>query len=419
MSGFEYINGQLYCDKVPLKEIAGKVGTPCYVYSRELIEKRFDDYKQAFSSMPHLICFAFKANSNPAICNLVARRGAGADVVSGGELEIALRVGVPADKIVFSGVGKTDLEIELALKKDIKMFNVESLAEAERIDAVAGMIGKKARVALRVNPDVEFQTHDYIATGRKATKFGIDIEDAKEAFEKVAAMPNVEVIGIHAHIGSQLLATKPFADSAQRLKDLMFELKDEGIDFKNINIGGGLGISYTDEDPDIAITSLAEAVQPVVSDLGCELIIEPGRSIVGPTGVLVTSVLYTKQSGGKNFAIVDAAMNDLLRPSLYTAYHEIMTLKEAGNDSGDTLYDVVGPVCETGDFFARDRELPVLNRGEMIALMDAGAYGFTMASNYNTRPKPPEVLVNSDSYKIVRARETLDDMLSKAAFDFD
>jgi diaminopimelate decarboxylase len=320
---------------------------------------------------------------------------------------------------VFSGVGKTDKEIELALKKEIKMFNVESLAEAERIDAVAGMIGKKARVALRVNPDVEFHTHDYIATGRKATKFGIDIEDAKDAFEKTAAMPNVDVIGIHAHIGSQLLDTRPFADSAQRLKDLMLELKGKGIDFKSINIGGGLGISYADEDPDIAIASLSEAVHPVVSDLGCELIIEPGRSIVGPTGVLVTSVLYTKQSGGKNFAIVDAAMNDLLRPSLYTAYHEIITLKEVKEDPVDTLYDVVGPVCETGDFFAKDRELPVLNRGDKVALMDAGAYGFPMASNYNTRPRPAEVLVNADSYKIVRERETLDDMLSKAVFDFD
>jgi diaminopimelate decarboxylase len=418
MPGFNYINGQLCCNKVSLAEIAGKVGTPFYVYSRELLEKKYDNYEQAFSSMPHLICFAFKANSNPTICNILARKGAGADVVSGGELEIALRVGVPADKIVFAGVAKTDMEIGFALEKNIKMFNVESLAEAERIDAVAGMAGKKARVALRINPDVELKTHDYIATGRKATKFGIDIEIAREVFEKVAAMPNVEIVGIHAHIGSQLLDTKPFADSAQRLKDLMVDLKDKGITFKSINIGGGLGINYNDEDPDIAITSLAEAVCPVVSNLGYELIIEPGRSIVGPTGVLVTRVSYTKQSGGKNFAIVDSAMNDLLRPSLYMAFHNIKTLKEVPDNSEKILYDVVGPVCETGDFFAKDRALPRLNRGDMIALKDAGAYGYTMSSNYNTRPRSAEVLVNSGSYKIIRERETIDDMLSKAVFDF-
>ncbi|MCA1959087.1 MAG: diaminopimelate decarboxylase [Nitrospira sp.] len=410
MNFFEYREGELYCEDVPISRIAKEVGTPCYIYSHATLVRHIRAYDQAFSNIPHLIAFAMKANSNLAILRLMAREGSGADIVSGGELFRALKAGIPPSKIVFAGVGKSPDEIREALKADILMFNVESPAEIRAINDVAASIGKPARIALRINPDVDPKTHPYISTGMKKSKFGIAADRALEEYRAAASLSHIDVCGVHAHIGSQLTDVTPFVDSLKKVVALLETLKNQGIDIRYLNIGGGLGITYAEEKPPLP-HELADAVSPLVKNLGVTLVMEPGRVIVGNAGVLVTTVLYEKTGETKHFAIVDAAMNDLIRPSLYGAYHEIRPVNRQAGLRTKQLMDVVGPVCESGDFLAKDRMLASVKPGELLAVMSAGAYGFVMASNYNSRPRAPEVLVKGADFHVIRARETYDDLI--------
>jgi diaminopimelate decarboxylase len=410
MNFFEYREGELYCEDVPVSRIAKEVGTPCYIYSHATLIRHFRAYDGAFQNIPHLIAFAMKANSNLAILRLMAKEGSGADIVSGGELFRALKAGIPPSKIVFAGVGKSPDEIREALQADILMFNVESAAEIRAINDVAASMGKPARIALRINPDVDPKTHPYISTGMKKSKFGIAADRALEEYRAAASLSHIDVCGVHAHIGSQLTDVTPFVDSLKKVVALLETLKSQGIDIRYLNIGGGLGITYAEEKPPLP-HELADAVSPLVKDLGVTLVMEPGRVIVGNAGVLVTTVLYEKTGETKRFAIVDAAMNDLIRPSLYGAYHEIRPVNQQAGLRTKQLMDVVGPVCESGDFLAKDRMLASVKPGELLAVMSAGAYGFVMASNYNSRPRAPEVLVKGADFHVIRARETYDDLI--------
>lgn len=409
MHDFHYHNDALFCEDVPLERLAKEQGTPCYIYSHATLTRHFQAFDQAFAAVPHLIAFAMKANSNLAILRLMASLGSGADIVSGGELFRALQAGIPPNKIVFAGVGKSPEEIAYALDSDILLFNVESPAELQAINDVARGKGLRARVALRVNPDIDPQTHPYITTGLKKSKFGIGADRALEEFTTAASLPNVEVIGVHAHIGSQLTQVSPFVDSLKRVVGLIETLKSRGIPIRYLNIGGGLGITYSDETPPLP-TEYADAIMPLLQASQCEIIMEPGRVIAGNAGVMLTHVLYMKQTGAKNFAIVDAAMNDLLRPSLYQAHHDILPVRQVPNAS-EAVFDVVGPVCESGDFLAQGRTLPAVKAGDLLAVMSAGAYGFTMASNYNSRPRVPEILVKGGESYVIRDRETFDDLV--------
>jgi diaminopimelate decarboxylase len=410
MNFFEYREGELYCEDVPINRIAKEVGTPCYIYSHATLVRHIRAYDQAFSNIPHLIAFAMKANSNLAILRLMAKEGSGADIVSGGELFRALKAGISPSKIVFAGVGKSPDEIREALQADILMFNVESPAEIRAINDVAASMGKPARIALRINPDVDPKTHPYISTGMKKSKFGIAADRALEEYRAAASLSHIDVCGVHAHIGSQLTDVTPFVDSLKKVVALLETLKSRGIDIRYLNIGGGLGITYAEEKPPLP-HELADAVSPLVKDLGVTLVMEPGRVIVGNAGVLLTTVLYEKTGETKRFAIVDAAMNDLIRPSLYGAYHEIRPVNQQAGLRTKQLMDVVGPVCESGDFLAKDRMLASVKPGELLAVMSAGAYGFVMASNYNSRPRAPEVLVKGADFHVIRARETYDDLI--------
>lgn len=409
MHDFHYHNDALFCEDVPLERLAKEQGTPCYIYSHATLTRHFQTFDQAFAAVPHLIAFAMKANSNLAILRLMASLGSGADIVSGGELFRALQAGIAPSKIVFAGVGKSPEEIAYALDSDILLFNVESPAELQAINDVARGKGLRARVALRVNPDIDPQTHPYITTGLKKSKFGIGADRALDEFTTAAALPNVEVIGVHAHIGSQLTQVSPFVDSLKRVVGLIETLKSRGIPIRYLNIGGGLGITYSDETPPLP-TEYAEAIMPLLQASQCEIIMEPGRVIAGNAGVMLTHVLYIKETGAKNFAIVDAAMNDLLRPSLYQAHHDILPVRQVPNAS-EAVFDVVGPVCESGDFLAQGRTLPAVKAGDLLAVMSAGAYGFTMASNYNSRPRVPEILVKGAESYVIRDRETFDDLV--------
>ena len=409
MHDFHYHNDALFCEDVPLERLAKELGTPCYIYSHATLTRHFQAFDQAFAAVPHLIAFAMKANSNLAILRLMASQGSGADIVSGGELFRALQAGIPPSKIVFAGVGKSPEEIGYALDSDILLFNVESPAELQAINDVARGKGLRARVALRVNPDIDPQTHPYITTGLKKSKFGIGADRALDEFTTAAALPNVEVIGVHAHIGSQLTQVSPFVDSLKRVVGLIETLKSRGIPIRYLNIGGGLGITYSDETPPLP-TEYANAIMPLLQASQCEIIMEPGRVIAGNAGVMLTHVLYIKETGAKNFAIVDAAMNDLLRPSLYQAHHDILPVHQVPNAS-EGVFDVVGPVCESGDFLAQGRTLPTVKAGDLLAVMSAGAYGFTMASNYNSRPRVPEILVKGGESFVIRDRETFDDLV--------
>ncbi|MBI3812590.1 MAG: diaminopimelate decarboxylase [Nitrospirae bacterium] len=408
MHEFHYRKNELFCEDVPVKTIAEKTGTPFYLYSAKTLLNHYRAYDSAFASIPHLITFAMKANSNLAVLRLFAREGGGADIVSGGELYRALQAGVDPRKINFAGVGKTAEEIRYALQSNILMFNVESSQELRMIDQVAGPLGKKARVALRVNPNVDPKTHPYISTGMKKHKFGIGIDKAMEEYKLAASLKHIEVVGIHQHIGSQLTETAPYVDALRRLLGLVEELRRTGIQVQYVNIGGGLGITYDDETPPLP-KDLATAIGPLVKDLKCVLIMEPGRALVGNAGILVTKVLYTKEGDTKKFVIVDAAMNDLIRPSLYGAFHLIQPVIRHGRKP--ITADVVGPICESSDFLAKDRELEECLPEEYLAVMSAGAYGFAMASNYNARPRVPEILVNGDRYYTVRDRETHADLI--------
>lgn len=410
MHNFEYHHGELYCEQVAVSQIAKEVGTPCYIYSHATLIRHFRAYDSAFKNIPHIIAFAMKANSNLAILRLMAKEGSGVDIVSGGELFRALKAGVSPAKIVFAGVGKNVEEIRDALNADILMFNVESSAEIYAINDVAASIGKKARVALRINPDIDPKTHPYISTGLKKSKFGIAADRALEEFKVASTLKHIDVVGVHAHIGSQLTEVTPFVESLKKVLKLVETLKGEGINIRYLNIGGGLGITYADEKPPLP-QDLADAVSPFIKDLDLTLIMEPGRVIVGNAGILVTKALYEKVGEAKRFAIVDAAMNDLIRPSLYSAYHEIKPVSESLLQRPKHTVDVVGPVCESGDFLAKDRILPEIRPGDLLAVMSAGAYGFVMASNYNSRPRVPEVLVKGGEVHIIRARETYDDLV--------
>ena len=403
MHFFKYKNNELFAEDVPVRKLAERYGTPLYVYSHATLLRHFRAYDDAFDGYPHIICFAVKANSNLAILRLFAKNNGGADIVSGGELFRALKAGISPKRIVYAGVGKTDDEIRFALRSKILMFNVESEAELRRINEVAGKMKTKAPVALRINPDIDPQTHPYISTGLKKHKFGIPIEDAIEYYKSASRLKNISIVGIHKHIGSQITKVSPFVDALKRILLLIDELNAQGVNIKYLDMGGGLGIPYKDEEPPVP-KDLAKNILPLLNGRKMTLIMEPGRSIVGNAGILVTKTLYLKQGHEKEFIIVDAGMNDLMRPSLYGAYHGIIPLKKYKR--ADTFADVVGPICESGDFLAKEREMTGVRQGEYLAVMSAGAYGFSMSSNYNSRPRPAEVMVKGRKHFLVRGRET-------------
>jgi diaminopimelate decarboxylase len=406
--GFARRSDALACDGVPLEAIAVEHGTPTYVYSREALEAAWSAYDRAFARVPHRICYAVKANGNGALLRAFAGLGAGADIVSGGELLAALRAGFAPERIVFAGVGKTDAEIALGLERGIGEWNAESEAEIERIGALARAAGKQARVSLRVNPDIDARSHPYISTGLRENKFGVEIGDAHAILARARERPGVIVSGVQCHIGSQIVDTEPLAAAARALAELSRRLLAEGFELRTIDIGGGLGVSYDgDGAPDAS--RLADAVLPAVEGLPLTLVLEPGRSLVAAAGGLLTRVLYVKQGHGKRFVVVDAGMNDLLRPALYQAFHRIEPVRGPARPS--ELVDVVGPVCESSDFLARGRELPAVEPGELLLVRDAGAYGFAMASNYNMRPRAAEVLVENGAARLIRRRETFEDLV--------
>ncbi len=407
MDHFQYRQGELYAEDVPVSDIAARFGTPVYIYSRATLERHWIAFDRAFGTRPHLICYAVKANSNLAVLNLLARLGSGFDIVSVGELERVLHAGGDPAKIVFSGVGKREDELRRALQVGIRCFNVEVPGELDRLNRIAGELGVCAPVSLRVNPDVDAKTHPYIATGLKENKFGIDVGLAFAEYCRAAEMPHLRIVGIDCHIGSQLTGLSPFLDALDRLLELVERLEARGIRLQHIDLGGGLGIRYRDEEP----PEPGDYVSALLERLGrrdWEILLEPGRAVAGNAGILVIRVEYLKQTPAKWFAIVDAAMNDLLRPALYHAWQEIVAVRPR-QDVPVREYDVVGPVCETGDFLGRDRAL-ALAEGDLLAVRSAGAYGFTMSSNYNSRPRPPEILVDGNQAHLVRQRESLEDL---------
>ena len=408
MHFFEYKDHQLRCEAVPVQEIAEKVGTPFYLYSYHTLVRHFTVFDDAFKGIPHLVCYSAKANSNLALLRLFVNLGGGVDVVSGGELFRALKGGAAPQKIVFSGVGKREDEIEYALKAGILMFNVESSQELYVINDVAGRIGKRAAIAIRVNPDIDPKTHPYISTGLKQNKFGIDILRAPMAYRLASQLPNLKIVGIDCHIGSQLVEVEPIIEALRRLKQLVENLRKEGMEIQYLDLGGGLGITYEDEEPPHPV-EYASTILEEIRGFGCTLILEPGRVIVGNAGVLVSKVLYTKENEEKRFVIVDAGMNDLVRPSYYGSYHQILPVKEETRE--EVVADVVGPLCESSDFLAKGRKIPNFHAGELIAVMSAGAYGFSMSTNYNSRPRIAEVLVRDDQMFVIRQRENYEDLV--------
>ncbi len=405
---FWYNKNKLYCEDVSVADVARQVGTPFYLYSQSTFERHYKTFDMAFSAIPHLTCYAVKANSNLAVLSLFRRLGAGFDIVSGGELLRALRAGGDPRKIVFSGVGKTAEEIDLGLQHDILQFNVESAAELRIIEARARARRKTARISLRVNPNVDPKTHPYIATGLRQHKFGVPIESAPELYRRANRSDHLKITGIGFHIGSQITRVEPFIDALNRLKEIVAALRDDGIEIRHLDLGGGLGITYNDEVPPHP-DDYGKAVLDVVKDMECTLLLEPGRVIAGNAGILVTRVLLTKQNEGRNFVIVDAGMNDLIRPSLYGSYHGIQPETLSGRTRWTA--DVVGPICESGDFLARDRDMPKAKAKDLLAVMSAGAYGFVLASNYNSRPRIPEVLVRGKRMRVIRKRETFRDLI--------
>lgn len=409
MSYFDYQAGTLHAENVSVDKIAEQYGTPVYIYSRSALENHWQAFDDAFSAYPHLVCYAVKANSNLAVLNVLAKRGSGFDIVSMGELARVMAAGGDPAKTVFSGVGKTEQEIEYALQHGIRCFNVESIPELDRINTVAGRLGKKAPVSIRVNPDVDAQTHPYISTGLKENKFGIAIEDAREVYRSTQNMPNLDVVAVDCHIGSQLTSVAPFVDALERVLTLIDELAEDGIHIEHLDIGGGLGIHYRDETPPTP-AEYAQALAPLLKDRDLEILLEPGRAIAGNAGILLTKVEFIKPTEAKCFAIVDAAMNDLLRPALYQSWQQIQTVKQHPTTKA-LNYDIVGPICETGDFLGKDREL-ALEQGDLLAILSAGAYGFAMSSNYNSRPRAAEVMVEDDKIHLVRERETINDLFA-------
>lgn len=412
MQHFAYVNGQLSAEQVVLADVVKRFGTPCYVYSRAAIEQQWLAYDRAFSGRAHLICYAVKANANLAVLNILARLGSGFDIVSVGELERVLAAGGVASNIVFSGVGKRHAEIRRALQAGIKCFNCESIPELQRINELAGSMKVVAPVSLRINPDVDAKTHPYIATGLKENKFGIPYKDAVAAYQLAQSLRHIQIVGIDCHIGSQITSVAPYMDALERLLSLAKELTAEGIELQHINVGGGLGICYQDETPP-CVAEFAKALSEVSTAGIEEILLEPGRSIVADAGLLLTRVEYLKDNTDRNFAITDAAMNDLLRPALYDAWQKIIPLQEH-SDAESKRYDLVGPVCETGDFLGLDRQLS-LYEGDILAVCSAGAYGFSMSSNYNARPRAPEVMVDGDKVFEIRRRESVEQLMAGEA----
>lgn len=414
MDHFLYRNGTLHAEDVPIADIAAQVGTPFYVYSAATLTRHYHLFTEALSPLPHLVCFAIKSLSNVAVLKLLGDLGAGMDVVSGGEYRRARAAGVPGERIVFSGVGKTREEMRLALTGGIRQFNVESEPELRALSEVAASLGVTAPITIRVNPDVDARTHEKIATGKKENKFGIPIDRASEVYAEAARLPGIDVIGIDVHIGSQLTELDPFEQAYLKVADLTRRLRSEGHDIRRLDLGGGLGIPYTrsNEAPPLP-TDYGALIKRTVGDLGCEIEIEPGRLISGNAGLLVASVIYVKNGEGRDFLILDAAMNDLVRPSMYGAHHDIVPVTEPPPAAPTQPFDVVGPVCETGDTFAKARDLPTLGEGDLVAFRSAGAYGAVMASEYNSRPLVPEVLVKGDHFAVIRERPTFDEILNR------
>lgn len=408
MHFFNYKGNELYAEDVPVRMLAEKYGTPLYIYSNKTLLRHFRAYDDAFKNYPHIICYALKANTNSAVLRLLAKNGCGADIVSGGELFRALRAGISPNRIVYAGVGKTEGEIRSALRSKILMFNVESEDELREIDRVAGIMKLKAPIALRINPDIDPMTHPYISTGMKKHKFGIPIEDAIENYRLASGLKHIEVMGIHKHIGSQITEISPFVDAMKRILMLLDELTGLGFNIRCLDIGGGLGIPYFDEKPPMP-RDLAKKLLPLINGRRITLIMEPGRSIVGNAGILVTRMLYVKKGVGKDFIIVDAGMNDLMRPSLYDAYHHIMPVVR--NRRAKITADIVGPICESGDFLAKGRQIQKVNKGEYLSVMSAGAYGMSMSSNYNSRPTAAEVMVNGKTHSLIRKRGKYNDLV--------
>ncbi|KZN60289.1 diaminopimelate decarboxylase [Pseudoalteromonas luteoviolacea] len=409
MDFFQYQNNELFAEQVAVKDIANEYGTPCYVYSRKTLERHYHAFNDAAATHPHLVCYAVKANSNLAVLNVLAKLGAGFDIVSQGELARVLKAGGDPSKVVFSGVAKTAEEITFALEKQIKCFNVESKAELERISDIASKMQTLAPVSIRVNPDIDAKTHPYISTGLKENKFGIDIKQAFDVYQLACALPGIKVVGVDFHIGSQLTEVEPFLAALDKVLALVETLKSAGIELQHLDIGGGLGVPYDSEKPPHPSAYAAQVIERLGAHSQLELIFEPGRAIAANAGLLVTKVEYLKPTKEKHFAIVDAGMNDMLRPSLYQAWQEIIAVSPRKDDTPQHTYDVVGPVCETGDFIGKDRVLAI-QPGDLLAQRSAGAYGFTMSSNYNSRPRVAEIMVDGDTAHLVRARESLESL---------
>jgi diaminopimelate decarboxylase len=407
---YSYNTGALTCDGISLEAIAAELGTPVYVYSAADILERYRAYDRAFGDLPHQVCYAVKANSNINILGLLADAGAGFDIVSGGELFRVLQAGGEAAKVVFSGVGKTAEEIEYALREGIHIFNCESEAELSVIDSVAGRLGKRARIAFRVNPDVDAATHPYISTGMSEHKFGIDIADVEAVYRRARELPSVLVEGVSCHIGSQILDTNPLLEAVDKMIGLVDRLRAAGVPIRHLDLGGGIGVPYRPSDTAPEIPDVVGAIRQKLAGRDLIVSVEPGRSIVGESGVLLTRVLYRKQTARKQFLVVDAAMNDLIRPALYKSHHEIVPVRKDGERALATV-DVVGPVCETGDFLAKDRDMPLTETGELLAICTAGAYGFAQSSNYNSRPRAAEVVVEKGAWRVIRRRETNADLI--------
>ncbi|MGE0667362.1 MAG: diaminopimelate decarboxylase [Sphingomonadales bacterium] len=416
MNHFEYRDGVLHAEDVPLPEIAASVGTPFYCYSTATLARHFTVFRNAFSGMDALVCYAMKANSNLAVLKTLARLGAGADIVSEGELRRALAAGIPADRIVFSGVGKTRDEMAFALDQGILQFNVESEPELLVLNAVASARGLRAPVALRINPDVDARTHEKISTGKGENKFGLPLVRARDMYRLAAELPGIDPVGVDVHIGSQLTSLEPYEEAFRHIADLVRELRAEGHDIRRVDVGGGLGIPYHPDDPEPPHPDLyAALIQRLIGPLDCQVVLEPGRLIVGNAGILVSQVIYVKSAGNRSFVIIDGAMNDLIRPSMYGAYHHILPVTEPPPGAEASPVDFVGPVCETGDTFAKERLSTPLAAGDLVAIMSAGAYGAVMASSYNTRPLVPEVLVDGSRFAVTRRRPTYDEMLAAEA----
>ena len=414
MDHFLYRDGALHAEDVPVAEIAAEVGTPFYCYSTATLTRHYRLFDEALAWGPHLVCYAMKANSNLAVVKVLGDLGAGADVVSQGEYLKARAAGIPGERIVFSGVGKTREEMRLALEGGIRQFNVESENELTALSEVAAALGRAAPVAIRINPDVDARTHAKIATGKSENKFGIPIARTSEAYRLAAGLPGLDVVGIDVHIGSQLTELEPFERAYAKIADLTRQLRAEGHDIRRLDLGGGLGIPYTrsNEVPPLP-TDYGETIRRTVGDLGCEIEIEPGRLIAGNAGIMVSRVIYVKRGEGRDFLILDGAMNDLVRPSMYEAWHDIVPVTEPAPGTDPARYDIVGPVCETGDTFARERDMPPVGEGDLVAFRSAGAYGAVMASEYNTRPLIPEVLVKGDQFAVIRPRPSFDEIVNR------